>query len=157
MPTVTGSVAISGAGAASVTIYSSWANRPYMMLDGVSVTDHGRQSSLSTAQMQVMSVSTARGSRRHFYPRNSSKASISVQWKLVPDTSLHTFDGREGRIYLKSLASSKRAIALNIKKADGTGYRTYSVYVNEYQESLVMRRNFDGGVLYDISMGFTEL
>ena len=53
MPTVTGSAAIAGTGTASLEIYSSWRDRPYIMLNGTDVTDHGRTLSLSVFQSQM--------------------------------------------------------------------------------------------------------
>jgi len=157
MPTVTGSAALTGVGTASLAIYSSWADRPYMMVNGDPLTDHGRQASLTLEQKNVKSIRTSRGRGNHWYPRNLAKAKVSVNWKLLPDDSSDTFDGRQGRIYLKSLVDSTNAIRLYVKKNDGTGYTQYNVFVSSYRESLVMRRNFAGGVLYDISMEFTEL
>ena len=157
MPTVTGSAALTGTGTARLAIYSSWADRPYMMVNGDSLTDHGRQTSLTLEQKNVKSVRNSRGQGSNWYPRNLTKARVSVNWKLLPDDSNDTFDGREGRIYLKSLVDSTNAIRLYIKKNDGTGYTQYNVFVSSYRESLVMRRNSAGGVLYDISMEFIEL
>ena len=85
------------------------------------------------------------------------KVSITTNWNLLPDDASDTFDGRKGRIYLKSLVDSSSEIRLYIKKNDGIGYTQYNVYVNTYQEELVMRRNFSGGVLYNVTMEFTEL
>ncbi len=157
MPTVTGSATLTGTGTASLSIYSSWADRPYMMINGDLLTDHGRQAFLTLEQKNVKSVRNSRGQRSHWYPRNLNKARMSVNWKMLPDDSSHTFDGRKGRIYLKSLADSTNAIRLYVKKNDGAGYTQYNVFVSSYRESLVMRRNFAGGVLYDISMEFIEL
>ena len=157
MPTVTGSAALTGTGTASLAIYSSWADRPYMMINNDPLTDHGRQTSLTLQQKGVRSVRTSRGQGNHWYPRNLAKATIAVAWKLIPDDASDTFDGRQGRIYLKSLVDSTDVVRLYIKKNDGNGYTQYNVYVNSYQESLVMRRNSAGGVLYDISMEFKEL
>ena len=157
MPTVTGSAALTGTGTASLAIYSSWADRPYMMINGDPLTDHGRQASLTLEKKNVKSIRTSRGQGSHWYPRNLTKAKVAVNWKLLPDDSSFTFDGREGRIHLKSLVDSTNVIRLYIKKNDGTGYTQYNVFVSSYKESLVMRRNSAGGVLYDVSMEFTEL
>tara|TARA_R110000824_G_scaffold368843_3_gene558230 strand:- start:291 stop:764 length:474 start_codon:yes stop_codon:yes gene_type:complete len=157
MATVTGSAALTGIGTASLSIYSSWSDRPYMMLNNDFVTDHGRQSSLSRSQRGVKSVLTTRGHRNHWYPRDLAKVSMSVNWNLLPDDSTYTFDGRKGRVHLKSLADSSDAIRLYIKDPSSSGYIRYDVYVASYQEELVMRRNFAGGVLYNISMEFIEL
>ena len=157
MPTVTGSAALTGTGTASLAIYSSWADRPYIMINGDPLTDHGRQASLTLQQKNVKSIRTSRGRGSNWYPRNLTKAKVAINWKLLPDDSSHTFDGREGRIYLKSLVDSTNAIRLYIKKNDGNGYTQYNVFVSSYKESLVMRRNFAGGVLYDVSMEFIEL
>tara|TARA_B110001454_G_scaffold219090_1_gene249851 strand:- start:501 stop:974 length:474 start_codon:yes stop_codon:yes gene_type:complete len=157
MPTVTGSAALTGTGTASLTIYSSWADRPYMMINNDPLTDHGRQASLTLQQKNVKSVRNSRGRGSNWYPRNLFKATVAVNWSMLPDDSSDTFDGRQGRIYLKSLVNSVNAIRLYIKKNDGTGYTQYNVFVNSYQESLVMRRNSSGGVLYNISMEFKEL
>mgnify|MGYP006199836551 CR=1 FL=1 len=157
MPTVTGSAALTGTGTASLAIYSSWADRPYMMINNDPLTDHGRQTSLTLQQKNVRSVRTSRGRGNNWYPRNLAKVKVSMSWKMLPDDSSDTFDGRKGRIYLKSLSNSTNAIRLYIKKNDGTGYTQYNVFVNSYQESLIMRRNFSGGVLYNVSMEFEEL
>ena len=157
MPTVTGSAALTGTGTASLAIYSSWADRPYMMINNDPLTDHGRQTSLTLQQKNVRSVRTSRGRGNNWYPRNLAKVKVSMCWKMLPDDSSDTFDGRKGRIYLKSLSNSTNAIRLYIKKNDGTGYTQYNVFVNSYQESLIMRRNFSGGVLYNVSMEFEEL
>ena len=157
MPTVTGSAALTGTAVASLAIYSSWADRPYIMVNNDSLTDHGRQTAIRLNQKNVKSVRTSRGYGNNWYPRNLSKVSITTNWNLLPDDASDTFDGRQGRIYLKSLAGSSSEIRLYIKKNDGTGYTQYNVYVNTYQEELVMRRNFAGGVLYNVTMEFTEL
>ena len=157
MPTVTGSAAITGTGTASLEIYSSWTDRPYIMLNGTDVTDHGRTLELSMLQSQIKTNSTATGFLSAFYPRNTSKIKVGLKWKYLPDTSLHTSDSRNGRLYLKALASEKKVILLYIKNADRSDYNKFNVYVSKYGESLVMRRDSPGGVLYDVSMEFSEL
>ena len=157
MPTLTGSAALTGTGTASLSVYNSWSDRPYMILNNDAVTDHGRQSSLSLRQSGVKSVRTARGYANHWYPRDLSKAVLSSVWNLLPDDSTHTYDGRQGRLHLKSLVDSSNVVRLYIKKIDGSGYHEYDVFVSAYTEELVMRRNSAGGVLYNVSMEFTEL
>ena len=157
MPTVTGSAAISGTGTASLEIYSSWTDRPYVMLNGTDVTDHGRTLELSLLQSQIKTNNTATGFLRTFYPRNVSKIKASLRWKYLPDTSLHTSDSRNGRLYLKALANEKKVILLYIKNADRSDYSKFNVYVSKYSESLAMRRNYAGGVLYDVTLELAEL
>jgi hypothetical protein len=157
MPTVTGSATIAGAGTASLEIYSSWIDRPYIMLNGTNVTDHGRTLELSVSQLRMRTNNTAVGVRRTFYPRNANKVKVGLKWKYLPDTSLHTSDSRDGRLYLKALASEKKVILLYIKNADRSDYNKFNVYVSKYDESIVMRRDAPGGVLYDVSMEFQEL
>jgi len=157
MPTVTGSAAIAGTGTASLEIYSSWRDRPYIMLNGTDVTDHGRTLSLSVSQSQMKTNNTATGFLSTFYPRNVNKIKASLKWKYLPDTSLHTYDSRNGRLYLKALASEKKVILLYIKNADRSDYNKFNVYVSKYSEALVMRRDGPGGVLYDVTMEFAEL
>jgi hypothetical protein len=157
MAIVTGDASISGAGSASLSVYSDWSDRPFLMLNGFDVTDHGRQTSFTVKQMGVKSVQSASGFKRNYFPSNTTKVSMSSNWKMMPDSSSFTTDGRSGRKDMKALASSRSAIVLYVKKPDGSGYAVYNTFVNKYDEKLVMRRNFDGGVLYDISMEFTEL
>ena len=73
MPTVTGSAALTGTGVASLTIYSSWADRPYIMVNNDLLTDHGRQTSIRLNQKNVKSVRTSRGYGNNWYPRNLSR------------------------------------------------------------------------------------
>ena len=127
------------------------------MINDFAVTDHGRKTSLSVKQIGTKSVNTTAGYNRHYYPRNVAKVSVSLNWTNLPDASADTYDGRRGRIELKTLASSKKALILYVKKPDGTGYSQYSVYADRYNESLVMRRNSAGGVLYDVSISLVEL
>ena len=87
MPTVTGSAAITGTGTASLEIYSSWTDRPYIMLNGTDVTDHGRTLDLSIYQSQMKTNSTSTGFLSTFYPRNVNKIKASLKWKYLPDTS----------------------------------------------------------------------
>ena len=157
MPTVTGSAAITGTGVASLEIYSLWTDRPYIMLNGTDVTDHGRTLELSLIQSQMKTNNTATGFLRTFYPRNFSKIKASLKWKYLPDTSLHTSDSRNGRLYLKALASENKVILLYIKNADRSDYNKFNVYISKYNESLVMRRDGPGGVLYNVIMEFQEL
>jgi len=157
MAVVTGDASISGTGAASLTIYGSWSDRPYIMINDFAVTDHGRKASLSVKQIGAKSLSTTSGYSRHYYPRNTAKVAVSLNWTNLPDTSVDTYDGRRGRVELKSLASSKKALTLYIKKSDGTGYTQHSMYAEKYSESLVMRRNSAGGVLYNVTMNLVEL
>jgi len=157
MPTVTGSAALTGIGTASLAIYSSWADRPYIMINNDPLTDHGRQTSLTRTQKNVKTILTSRGRRNHWYPRNLAKCSISMAWNLIPDDANNTIDGRQGRIYLKALADSSNLIRLYIKKNYENEYEQYNVYVSSYQEQLVMRRNSAGGVLYNVTMEFQEL
>jgi hypothetical protein len=157
MATVTGDVSISATGTASLTFYSKWSDRPFLMLNGNLVTDHGRQTSFSVKNSNRKTLQTTFGFERNYYPRNSVKIGMSSVWKMLPDSSSHTFDSRQGRSGVKALASSKKSISLYVKKPDGSGYLSYDVFVSNYSENLVSRRNFDGGVLYDVSMEFTEL
>ena len=157
MPVVSGAATLTGTGVANLTIYSSWADRPYIMVNNVPVTDHGRQTSMTFSHKGVKSIRTSRGYGRNWYPRNLAKANVTMNWKLIPDDSSHTFDARNGRIFLKSLVDSSSEIRLYIKKNDGTGYTQYNVYIESYTEELSMRRNLAGGVLYNVSMGFVEL
>ncbi len=76
---------------------------------------------------------------------------------MLPDTSSHTYDGRNGRVALRGFQSSKNKLILYIKKNDGTGYISYDVFVSNYKEDLFLRRDFEGGVIYDVEMEFTEL
>ena len=157
MPTVTGSAVLTGVGTANLSIYSSWYSRPYIIINGTDVTDHGRKASFKVAKSQVKELTTATGFTRNFYPRNSSKVSVNLSWNNLPDTSAHTSDGREGRLFLKKLASEKKVILVYIKKVDQTGYTKLNAFVNSYSESLIMRRNSAGGVLYDVQMQLVEL
>ena len=157
MPTVTGSAAIVGTGTASLEIYSSLTDRPYIMLNGTDVTDHGRTLELSLLQSQMRTNNTATGFLSTYYPRNASKVKADLKWKYLPDTSLHTSDSRNGRLYLKALASENKVILLYIKNADRSDYNKFNVYVSKYNELLVMRRDGPGGVLYNVSMEFQEL
>ena len=157
MPTVTGSATITGTGTASLEIYSSWTDRPYIMLNGTDVTDHGRTLTLHLSQSQMKTNNTATGFLSTFYPRNASKVKASLKWKYLPDTSLHTSDSRNGRLYLKALASENKVILLYIKNADRSDYNKFNVYISKYNESLVMNRDSPGGVLYDVTMEFAEL
>jgi len=158
MPTVTGSADITGTGTASLEIYTSWRDRPYIMLNGTDVTDHGRTLDLSIYQSQMKTNSTSTGFLSTFYPRNTSKIKASLKWKYLPDTSLHTSDSRNGRLYLKALASEKKVILLYIKNdVSRLDYTKFSVYVSKYNESLVMRRDGPGGVLYHVDMELAEL
>ena len=157
MPTVTGSAALTGTGTANLSIYSSWYDRPYIIIDGIDITDHGRSAQVKVSQSQVKHLNTATGFVRNFYPRNFDKMSVNLSWKNLPDTSAHTSDGREGRLFLKSLASKRRTVLLYLKKTDQTGYTKLSTFVSQYNEALIMRRNEAGGVLYDVQMQFTEL
>ena len=157
MPTVTGSAAITGTGVASLTIYSSWADRPYMIINGTDITDHGRKTKFSVFDSAIRDATTVQGSRSIFYPRYSKKANITADWTLLPDTSSDTADGREGRLFLKQLASSKKVILLYIKNSINPTYSQFNVVVTSYSEKLVMRRDHSGGVLYNIGLGLKEL
>ena len=157
MPTVTGSAAITGTGVASLTFYSSWADRPYMIINGTDITDHGRKTKFSVFDSAIRDATTVQGYRSAFYPRYSKKASITSDWTLLPDTSSDTADGREGRLFLKELASSKKIILLYIKNLTDNTYSQYNVIITSYSEKLIIRRNASGGVLYNIGLGMQEL
>ena len=157
MPTVTGSAAITGTGTASLTIYSSWADRPYMIINGTDITDHGRKTKLTVYSSGVKEVASLQGYKSAFYPRYSKKVNITSDWSLLPDTSSDTADGREGRLFLKQLASSKKVILLYIKNSIDPTYSQFNVVVTSYSEKLVMRRDHSGGVLYNIGLGLKEL
>jgi hypothetical protein len=157
MPTVTGSAAISGSGTANLTIYSSWADRPYMIINGTDVTDHGRKTKLAVNHMNVKQTNTVGGYQAVFYPRNLNKVVVSSEWEFLPDTSSHTYDSREGRLFLKQLASSKKIILLYIKNSSQSEYNKFDVVVSSYSEKLLMRRNNDGGVLYKVTLELQEL
>ena len=157
MPTVTGSAAISGSGTANLTIYSSWADRPYMIINGTDVTDHGRKTKLSVNQVNVKQTNSVRGYASHFYPRNFNKVKVTSEWEFLPDTSTHTSDGREGRLFLKQLSSSKKIILLHIKNSTQSEYNKFNVVVDSYSEKLIQRRNMSGGVLYKVALELMEL
>ena len=88
--------ALTGTGTASLTIYSDWRNRPYIIINGTDITDHGRDAQFKVAKSQVKELITSTGFTRNFYPRNFNKVSVSLNWKNLPDTSEHTADGRQG-------------------------------------------------------------
>jgi len=157
MATVTRSCSISGVGTTTLRTYANWGDRPYMMLNGEDVTDHGRKTSFSLQRSQVKTVRRHTGRSGTYYPPHMNKLKISCEWAMLPDTYSHTYDGRPGRISLKTLCSSSSKIKLYIKKNDGTGYLSYDVFASSYSENLFLRRDFEGGVLYDIAMEFTEL
>jgi len=157
MPTVTGSAAISGSGTANLTIYGSWADRPYMIINGTDITDHGRTTKLSLNQVNVQQTNSVRGYQSNFYPRNFNKVRVTSEWDFLPDTLAHTSDGREGRLFLKQLASSKKIILLYIKNSSQSEYNKFDVVVSTYSEKLLIRRNADGGVLYKVVLELQEL
>lgn len=157
MPTVTGSAALTGTGTASLTIYSSWADRPYMIINGTDITDHGRKTKLVLNHANVREVDSTRGYKSSFFPRNFNKVKVTSEWSFLPDTSTHTYDGREGRLFLKQLARSKNIVLLYIKNSTESDYNKFNVVVSSYSEKLIQRRNFSGGVLYQVSLELMEL
>jgi hypothetical protein len=157
MPTVTGSAAISGSGTASLTIYSSWADRPYMIINGTDITDHGRTTKLVLNHVNIKQTNSTRGYQSNFFPRNFNKVKVTSEWEFLPDTSTHTYDGREGRLFLKQLARSKSVVLLYIKNSTQSEYNKFNVVVNSYSEKLIQRRNVSGGVLYKVALELMEL
>tara|TARA_B100000902_G_scaffold278922_1_gene264821 strand:- start:3800 stop:4273 length:474 start_codon:yes stop_codon:yes gene_type:complete len=157
MATVTSSVSIPCTGSVSLRTFGDWGDRPYLMFNGDDVTDHGRKTQFSLIRSNVISVRRHTGVSKSYYPANSNKIKMSSSWSMLPDTSSNTTDGRSGRVKLKKLCDSRSEITLYIKKNDGSGYLSYNGYISSYNENLFSRRDYEGGVLYDIKMEFTEL
>jgi hypothetical protein len=157
MATVTASSTITCTGSMSLKIFDTWGDRPYLMLNSDYVTDHGRKTSFTLSRSGVKVNKRQTGRSGTYYPANSHKIKMSSQWAMLPDTYSHTYDGRPGRIGLKSLSDRRSSTTLYIKKNDGSGYLTYNGYISTYSEDLFSRRDFEGGVLYDVAMEFTEL
>ena len=67
------------------------------------------------------------------------KQSFSLSWQYLPNRTSMTVDGQYGRDYLQSLVENRELLEFFIQDTPNDAGKTYTVYVESYNEDLVRR------------------
>lgn len=120
---------------------------------GCEITEHGRTFSSEIAQ-SGSDVELARGGIRKYVQKN--KRSFSLSFRYLPNLQEKTADGRKGRDYIYSLAQTRGVVYVLIKLDPNNEYRSYTCYINSYNEKLLRRDLENNCSYYDISISLEE-
>jgi hypothetical protein len=122
-----------------------------VMLNGVELTDENRNPLQETRDERSVVIELATGKKRKFIKSIARKWEIS--WDNVAESASNTIDGFAGRDEIRTIAQSGETMTLVL--TDGrTSTETYTVFVDDYNEELLMRRN--GHFRYKISLSLEE-
>ena len=117
------------------------------------LTDESRAPLSETRDERSTVVELASGKRRKFI--KGVRKQWSITWDNVAMTSEFTVDGNGGRNEIRSLAQSGGELTLVIRDGRNAD-ETYTVFVTDYKEDLVMRRPGDLQ-RYNLQLGLEEV
>lgn len=120
-------------------------------LDGTELTDESRQALQETRDERSVVIELATGKKRKFIKSIARKWDIS--WDNVAESASNTVDGFAGRDEIRAIAQSGETMTLLIQ--DGrNATETYTVFVESYDEELLMRRG--SHFRYKVSLSLEE-
>lgn len=126
----------------------------YLSLDGEELTVGGAKFS-SSEEINANQSETASGRLKRFYSKN--KKAISVSYTYIPSLNTHTFDSRQARDYIYSLATkSFPKILVNYKDNPDSSDIQFYGYIESYSETILRRDPINQCIYYDLSFTVVE-
>lgn len=120
-------------------------------LNGTELTDESRQPLQESRDERSVTIELATGKKRKFIKSIARKWDIN--WENVADSASRTVDGFAGRDEIRALAQSGATMTLVIQDGRNPD-ETYTVFVDSYDEELLMRRS--GFYRYKVSLSLEE-
>lgn len=118
-------------------------------VNGVELTDESREPLQEDRDERSSVVELASGKKKKFI--KGIRRKWSINWTNVAESSSQTVDGKGGRNDIRTLAQLGTPLTFVIH--DGKVTETYTVFVDSYSESLIMRRtNFR----YSVTLSLEE-
>lgn len=106
-------------------------------LGGQELTDESRNAITEQRDAREVVVELASGKKRKYI--KGIRKTWDIDWEYMPMDSTKTIDGKGGRNELRSQAQSGSPLQFQFK--DGANpLETYTVFVKDYSEQMVLRR-----------------
>lgn len=120
-------------------------------LGGTELTDESRNPITETRDERSSSIELASGKIRKFV--KGVHRSWDIDWEYMPMDATKTVDGKGGRNELRSLAQGGSTLTFNFKDGHNP-METYTVFVKDYSEVMVIRRG--EGSRFKITLSLEE-
>lgn len=122
-------------------------------LQGVELTDESRKPLREERDERSVMVDLASGKKKKFV--KGVRRRWSIDWDNVSASSSTTIDGKGGRDEIRGIAESAGSMTFKIK--DGRNpEEEYIVFIETYEEELLMRREFEDGFRYKVTLTLVE-
>jgi hypothetical protein len=137
--------------------------RTLLLLDNKPLTNHNRQLSMEVQPVFVENkIWNNRGNRYYKSSSRGGRRVFNLSWSMVPNSSLQTADGKDGRDFFASIASDPDYHVLKIVNMDASGATPdteteYNVLVKDYSEKIIRRDISNEIYLWDCSMTLEEV
>lgn len=136
--------------------------RTLLILDGKPLTNHQRELDISLSPVFIENTNwNNRKTRYYKRATTSSRKTFSIKWGNLPNSMDDTVDSRHGRDYIFSVAEDPDVHELKIVNQDENGLNpytetTYTVFVKDYNETLIRRYISEGVYLYECNLVLEE-
>jgi hypothetical protein len=121
-------------------------------IGGVEFTDDGRTYSEERDE-RAIPVELASGKIIKYI--KAEKRTFQIGWTHLPQTSTYTSDQKGARNQLRPICYTGNTTTIIVRNAIG-GSETYTVFVENYSETLLRRDPITGNLLYDVSISLRE-
>lgn len=125
-----------------------------LSIDGTEITEHNRRYS-GEQVINSSGIELDSGITKKYIKQNKNNFSLSFSY--LPSSTSLTVDGRSGRDFLKTLASSPSKKTISIKLSPSDSIKTFTAYVSSYSESLIKRDVRNKCAYYDVTISFEEV
>lgn len=120
-----------------------------IVLGGTNLTDESRSYAEDRDERGV-EVELADGTIKKYI--KSVKRTFDISWENVHKSAAGTVDGFGGRDEIRALGMSGDALTLSVR--DGVTISNYTVFVDNYDEEIIIRRGADSR--YQVSLSLKE-
>ena len=124
-----------------------------LIAPGTELTDQGRAPIEVAREGRMVEVELANGTIKRYW-KGSSKSTLALSWEWLPSSDANTIDGNAARDTIRGLFKDSQILHTLTFNDEYGGSEVYTVWVEEYTETLKRRSPED--YFWDVTVSFKE-